>query len=129
MLHEHGVDTVRPARMFVTQPRRIAVKSLYNRIHDQMKSKRKKSKKSVKGCDIAAEVGYRMGGGKRSSEKSFPNICYSTTGYLVLWLTHHADRLNNHTHLVIDEVHERTMDKRNTSIKETVQKHQHNRTS
>ena len=35
---------------------------------------------------------------------------YVTTGYLVQLVAHHPESLASHTHIIIDEVHERSVD-------------------
>lgn len=50
-----------------------------------------------------------MGFGIRD-ETSRTQIFFVTTGYLVRKLAHHPDYFSSHTHLIIDEVHERSVD-------------------
>ena len=80
-------------RMMVSQPRRIAVSNLYKRL------------KSI----VGDEVGMRMGFGTKEETKD-TKISFVTTGYLVRLLSHHPDIINSYTHLIIDEVHERSVD-------------------
>jgi hypothetical protein len=77
----------------VTQPRRIAVVNLYKRLAKGLKGK----------------VGMRMGHGVRE-ESSNTKIYFVTTGYLVKLMAHHPEALNSITHIIIDEVHERSLD-------------------
>jgi len=79
--------------MFVSQPRRIAVHSLMKRMR----------------LTLGDKVGMRMGHGTReTSDKTI--ITFATTGYLVRLLAHHPEAFASHTHLIIDEVHERSID-------------------
>ena len=84
-------------RIIVTQPRRLAAVSLANRIAQQM------------GPQGRRLVGYRLGQGERR-ETADTRITFCTIGYLLTFLTHDPDALTPFTHLVLDEVHERTID-------------------
>lgn len=50
-----------------------------------------------------------MGHGVREGSPSAP-IIFVTSGYLVQLLAHNPDAFDNVTHLIIDEVHERSVD-------------------
>lgn len=43
-------------------------------------------------------------------ESSSTRLWFVTTGYLVALLAHHMESFSKYTHLVIDEVHERSAD-------------------
>ncbi len=77
----------------ITQPRRIAVINLKRRLQDQLGDK----------------IGMRMGHGVRE-ESDNTKIFFVTTGYLVKLLAHHPESLSTITHIIIDEVHERSLD-------------------
>lgn len=80
-------------KIIITQPRRIAVINLKNRLTAILKTK----------------VGMRMGHGIK--EESYDTkILFVTTGYLVRLMAHNPGSLANVTHLIIDEVHERSID-------------------
>ncbi|KAL9189818.1 hypothetical protein ACHAXT_009493 [Thalassiosira profunda] len=83
--------------MIISQPRRIAAKALAER---------------VRSCepDLAAKVGLRMGHGIREYETSKTRAWFVTTGYVVRLLANHPSWFDSHTHLIIDEVHERSVD-------------------
>lgn len=84
-----------PGKMFVTQPRRIAARSLCQRVRQ-----------------ISQEphlVGLRLGHGERD-EHPETRVWFATVGYVALLLAHHAEHFKYHTHLIIDEVHERSID-------------------
>ena len=83
--------------MFITQPRRIAAKSLTERVRD---------------CepDLRKKLALRMGHGMREYEGMETRAWFVTTGYCVRLLANHPEFFESHTHLVIDEVHERSVD-------------------
>ena len=81
------------AKMFVSQPRRIAARGLCDRVRDL----------------VGDEVGLRLGHGERSETRS-TRLWFCTTGYLVRLVASNPAALAGHTHLVIDEVHERSVD-------------------
>ncbi len=82
-------------RMFISQPRRIAAQGLMERVRTFRGYK-----------DI---FGMRLGHGTRD-ETPLTRVWFVTAGYLVRLLAHHPEAFNNHSHLVIDEVHERSVD-------------------
>ncbi|KAH8065357.1 hypothetical protein JL721_8316 [Aureococcus anophagefferens] len=77
--------------MFVSQPRRIAARSLCDR-------------RETKG----GEVGLRRHGERNETKRT--RLWFCTTGYLVRLVASYPGALANHTHLIIDEVHERSVD-------------------
>ena len=84
-------------KMFISQPRRIAAKSLVER---------------VRSCepDLRHSIALRMGHGVREYETSKTRAWFVTTGYLVRLLANHPEKFNDCSHLIIDEVHERSVD-------------------
>jgi HrpA-like RNA helicase len=82
-----------PCRMMVSQPRRIAASSLMKRLR----------------LTLGDKVGMRMGHGIRDEMKN-TQIFFVTTGYLVRLVAHCPHVFHDHTHLIIDEVHERSVD-------------------
>jgi hypothetical protein len=90
-------STAPEVKMIVSQPRRIAAKALAER---------------VRSCepDIADKIGLRMGHGIREHETSRTRAWFVTTGYVVRLLANHPNWFDSHTHLIIDEVHERSID-------------------
>ena len=60
-------------------------------------------------ASVGDKVGMRMGHGVRDE---FDGTCihFVTTGYLVRLVAHHPETFEDHTHLIIDEVHERSVD-------------------
>ncbi len=77
----------------ITQPRRIAVINLKRRLQEQLGDK----------------IGMRMGHGVRE-ESEDTKIFFVTTGYLVKLIAHRPEALTTITHIIIDEVHERSLD-------------------
>ncbi|GLE00834.1 hypothetical protein PINS_up009631 [Pythium insidiosum] len=58
---------------------------------------------------VGHTVGYRIGQNQNAKEGT-TRITYVTTGYMLERLIHQRDTLSDVTHLLIDEVHERSMD-------------------
>jgi len=81
------------AFIMVSQPRRIAATALKNRLFTH----------------YGDTVGLRLGHGMRE-ETSNTRIWFVTTGYLVRLLAHKMHTFQHYTHLVIDEIHERSLD-------------------
>jgi HrpA-like RNA helicase len=77
----------------VAQPLRLSVVNLKRRLHSQL-------------GDI---VGMRIGHGIREETEN-TKICFVTTGYLLKLIFHHPETLHSITHIVIDEVHERSLE-------------------
>eukprot|EP01036_Dinobryon_divergens_P034678 gene34678-44844_t len=93
ILLEHAIEHNLPCRMMVSQPRRIGASSLMKRLR----------------TTLGKQVGLRMGHGVRD-EDSQTRIFFVTTGYLVRLIAHHPGAFDDHTHIIIDEVHERSVD-------------------
>ena len=70
MLLRSGLSNSRPVKMFVSQPRRIAAKSLANRIRSSEP-------------EFSRVVALRMGHGVREYETPSTRLWFVTTGYLV----------------------------------------------
>lgn len=90
-------DTATEVKMIISQPRRIAAKSLAMRIRDFEP-------------DLRGKIALRMGHGVREYETSETRAWFVTTGYCVRLLANHREWFDSHTHLIIDEVHERSVD-------------------
>lgn len=93
----------RPVNIFVTQPRRIAAIELANTVAAMRAGNEFKETGRV-----GHVIGYRIGQKQMVSSKT--KVTYVTTGYMVERLIHDPDALKTITHLVLDEVHERSMD-------------------
>ena len=83
--------------MIVTQPRRIAALALSRRVAEQRQ------------VELGTSVGYRLGQGDREDSKN-TSITFVTVGYLLQYLAHKPSYMERYTHVVLDEVHERSMD-------------------
>lgn len=90
--------SLRKVKFFISQPRRIAAKALVERV------------RSCVGPDLRDKFALRMGHGWREYETKETQVHFVTTGYLVRLLANHPEKFNECTHLVIDEVHERSVD-------------------
>lgn len=81
----------------VCQPRRIAAVSLAKRVA------------RLYGEEVGGTVGYRVGQGDRAVGTK-TKVTYVTVGWLLQHLSFNPEDLGVYTHLVLDEVHERSLD-------------------
>jgi hypothetical protein len=88
---------LRQVKLFISQPRRIAAKALVERV------------RSVE-PELRDAVALRMGHGVREYENKNTRAWFVTTGYLVRLMINHPEKFNSLSHLIIDEVHERSVD-------------------
>ncbi|ETO59250.1 hypothetical protein F444_22377 [Phytophthora nicotianae P1976] len=93
----------RPVNIYVTQPRRIAAIELSNTV-----ARMREGNAFDEVGQVGQVVGYRIGQKHVTSSKT--KITYVTTGYMVERIIHDPEALTKITHLVLDEVHERSMD-------------------
>ncbi|ETN08006.1 hypothetical protein PPTG_23120 [Phytophthora nicotianae INRA-310] len=93
----------RPVNIYVTQPRRIAAIELTNTV-----ARMREGNGFDEVGQVGQVVGYRIGQKHVTSSKT--KITYVTTGYMVERIIHDPEALTKITHLVLDEVHERSMD-------------------
>lgn len=91
------VPALGKVKLFISQPRRIAAKALVERV------------RSVE-PELKDAVALRMGHGVREYESKKTQAWFVTTGYLVRLLINHPEKFNGISHLIIDEVHERSVD-------------------
>ncbi|KAL3041249.1 hypothetical protein OYC64_019450 [Pagothenia borchgrevinki] len=94
-----GCPAARPVNIVVTQPRRISAMSLACRVNQEQ------------GCDDApgsksSLCGYQIRMENRSAEGT--RLLYCTTGVLLRKLQHDS-HLSSLTHIIVDEVHERSV--------------------
>jgi HrpA-like RNA helicase len=88
-----GDPTVRACKIVCTQPRRLAAIGVANRVADER-------------CEaIGGTIGYQIRGETRMSRDTCLVFC--TTGVLLRQL---QDGLGGVTHIIVDEVHERSVD-------------------
>lgn len=62
-----------------------------------------------RGEELGDAVGYRLGNGDVNDPKG-TQITFCTIGYLLQYLSHNSNNTSQYTHIVMDEVHERSMD-------------------
>jgi HrpA-like RNA helicase len=88
---------LRQVKLFLAQPRRIAAKSLVERIRSTEP-------------DLRNQIALRMGHGISEYESWETRAWFVTTGYLVRVMANNPERFRSITHIIIDEVHERSVD-------------------
>ena len=98
---EHELSNGRSCKVYCTEPRRISAISLARRVCEELGEKK---------GDLGTQkslVGYAI----RLENKATPQtrLIYATTG-IVMRMLEKSDNLDGITHLVLDEVHERTID-------------------
>ena len=98
---EHELSSGRSCKIYCTEPRRISATSLARRVCEEL-GERKGDLGTSKSL-----VGYAI----RLESKISPQtrLVYATTGIVMRMLERSGD-LGNITHLILDEVHERTID-------------------
>ena len=77
----------------VSQPRRIGASYLVRRLRPS----------------LGRKVGLRLGRGVRD-ESTTTVLRFSTCGYIVKLMSYHPEFFKSHTHIIFDEVHERSID-------------------
>ncbi len=98
---EKELSNGRPCRVYCTEPRRISAISLARRVSEELGESRNDvgSSRSLVGYAIRLE----------SRMTSQTRLIYATTG-IVMRMLERSGNLENITHLVLDEVHERSID-------------------
>ncbi|KAK6388607.1 hypothetical protein LTR65_007763 [Meristemomyces frigidus] len=98
---EHELSQGRHCKIYCTEPRRISAISLARRVSEEMGEHKNDlgTMRSLVGYSIRLE----------SHTSAQTRLVYATTG-IVLRMLENADGLGDITHLVIDEVHERSID-------------------
>jgi ATP-dependent RNA helicase DHX29 len=98
---ENELSHGRPCKIYCTEPRRISAISLAQRVSEEMGERKGDvgTNRSLVGYAIRLE----------SHTSASTRLIYATTG-IVLRMLENADGLAEITHLVIDEVHERSID-------------------
>ncbi|KAI0018682.1 helicase associated domain-containing protein [Xylariomycetidae sp. FL0641] len=100
-LLEHQLSQGRPCKIYCTEPRRISAISLARRVSEELGEGR---------SDIGTArslVGYSIRLESNTSKES--RLIYATTG-IVMRMLEGSNDLREITHLVLDEVHERSID-------------------
>ena len=82
--------------IIVTQPRRMAAISLAKRVANEFN------------CEIGTEVGYRIGQEFSCSKRT--KMVFVTNGWLLEKLIHTPAFFSNCSHIILDEIHERSLD-------------------
>ena len=95
------VGTNTKLKLAISQPRRIAAVRLAERVASFM----------TQGEDriVGRAIGYGIRG-KQAYDFTNTKICYVTTGYFQRILAYHPDLINQYSHILLDEVHERSID-------------------
>ncbi|KAI1655436.1 P-loop containing nucleoside triphosphate hydrolase protein [Daldinia decipiens] len=100
-LLEHQLSQGRPCKIYCTEPRRISAISLARRVSEELGEGR---------SDIGTSrslVGYSIRLEANTSKET--RLVYATTG-IVMRMLEGSNELREITHLVLDEVHERSID-------------------
>ncbi|KAJ5733407.1 hypothetical protein N7493_002193 [Penicillium malachiteum] len=98
---EHEMLQGRPCKVYVTEPRRISAISLARRVSEELGE----SKNDVGTTRSLVGFAVRL----ESKISSATRLVYATTGVVVRMLER-PDDFQDVTHVVLDEVHERTID-------------------
>ncbi|KAL3953038.1 hypothetical protein ACCO45_012981, partial [Purpureocillium lilacinum] len=100
-LLEHELSQGRPCKIYCTEPRRISAISLARRVSDELGENKNDlgTNRSLVGYSIRLEA--------NTSRET--RLVYATTG-IVMRMLEGSNDLREVTHLVLDEVHERTID-------------------
>ncbi|KAM3414076.1 putative helicase C15C4.05 [Cercospora zeina] len=98
---ENELSHGRPCKIYCTEPRRISAISLAQRVSEEMGDRKGDvgTPRSLVGYAIRLE----------SQTNAQTRLVYATVG-IVLRMLENADGINDVTHLVVDEVHERSID-------------------
>mmetsp|Transcript_119275 Transcript_119275/g.309503 ORF Transcript_119275/g.309503 Transcript_119275/m.309503 type:complete len:1378 (-) Transcript_119275:291-4424(-) len=80
-------------KIVVTQPRRMAAITLARRVASEL------------GEEIGKTVGYKISGDSVGGK-----LCFVTTGFLLQVLVNQPEEFATYTHVILDEVHERSVD-------------------
>lgn len=103
-----------PLRLLLTiiaRPRRVAAIRLAERVDAQLKELSKSNavfRNPESGKRYRA--GYRIMSDSSSDRGSSAAVLFATTGYLVSWIAADPTALDDATHIVLDEAHERSVD-------------------
>ncbi|KAI7942024.1 hypothetical protein MJO28_012051 [Puccinia striiformis f. sp. tritici] len=98
---EHELANGRPVKIFCTQPRRISAISLAERVSQEL------GEPSGAVGQVGSLVGYNIR--LESKTSATTRLVYATTGVVLRMLENGTD-LQGITHLILDEIHERSID-------------------
>ncbi|KNZ63764.1 hypothetical protein VP01_1103g1 [Puccinia sorghi] len=98
---EHELANGRPVKIFCTQPRRISAISLAERVSQEL------GEPGGAVGQVGSLVGYNIRLESKTSATS--RLVYATTG-VVLRMLESGTNLGDITHLILDEIHERSID-------------------
>ncbi|KAK2625301.1 hypothetical protein QTJ16_005670 [Diplocarpon rosae] len=98
---EHQLSQGKPCKIYCTEPRRISAISLARRVSEEL-GERKNDLGSSRSL-----VGYAIRLESNTSKET--RLVYATTG-IVMRMLEGSNDLKDITHIVLDEVHERTID-------------------
>lgn len=98
---EHELSLSRPCKIYVTEPRRISAISLANRVSAELGE----HKKAIAAGESLLGFSIRLD----SQISDTSRLIYATTG-IVLRMLEESNDLSDITHLIIDEVHERSIE-------------------
>lgn len=98
---EHQLSRGKPCKIYCTEPRRISAISLARRVSEELGER-----KSDLGTSRSL-VGYAIRLESNTSKET--RLIYATTG-IVMRMLEGSNDLRDITHIVLDEVHERTID-------------------
>ena len=98
---EHELSNGRPCKIYCTEPRRISAISLARRVNEELGERKSDvgTSRSLVGFAIRLE----------SQLTTQTRLVYATTG-IVMRMLERSEDLGDITHLVLDEVHERSID-------------------
>jgi len=97
-LMEHELENGRPCKIYCTQPRRISAISLARRVSEEMGEGKGK---------VGGLVGYAIRLENVVTDQT--RLIYATTG-IVMRMLERSTELADVTHLILDEVHERSIE-------------------
>ena len=98
---EHQLSNGKPCKIYCTEPRRISAISLARRVSEEL-GERKNDLGTLRSL-----VGYAIRLESNTSKET--RLVYATTG-IVMRMLEGSNDLKDITHIVLDEVHERTID-------------------
>lgn len=93
---DDAAQNSRACKILITQPRRIAAKSISKRVSDE------------RGWKWGSICGYKVSLENKFSQET--KIFYVTTGYLLEMIVADHRELAKYTHIILDEIHDRDLD-------------------